>query len=149
MYLNLILSSSSPQLSTLGQSAQARVESENIRQDKRESHNFTVKSTCRNPIDFVVEVDSLNNISHHQMMMTPGSPVSILQNSPLSHCSPSSSLSLSVFPQSEDRAISEDKISPLSPHYQDEGIESQEGEAEGWILEISKGSQIEWSTYDK
>ena len=82
----------------------------------------------------VVEVDSLNNISHHHMVITPQSPISILQNSPLyspikdSPCSPTSSLSLSVFPQSEDRTSPEDKTSPWSANDNDEGIESEEGE---------------------
>ena len=84
----------------------------------------------------VMEVDSLNNISHHHMVMPPHSPVSILQNSPIyspikdSPCSPTSSLSLSVFPQSEDRTSPEDKTSPWSANDRDEGIESEEGEHE-------------------
>ena len=94
-------------------------------------------TSYRNPTNIVVEVDSFNNISHHHMVTTPQSPVSLLQNSPLyspvkdSPCSPSSSLSLSVFPQSEDRTSQEDKTSPWSPNGKDEGIESQEGEVVG------------------
>ena len=86
-----------------------------------------------------MEVDSLNNISHHHMVTTPQSPVSLLQNSPLyspvkdSPCSPSSSLSLSVFPHSEDRTSQEDKSSPWSPNDKDEGVESEEGE----VLDVS------------
>lgn len=94
-------------------SADARIESENI----------------RNPVDMVVEVDSLNNISHHQMVMTPQSPVSVLQNSPLySPVRDSSSLSLSLpCPPSEDRTSCEDKTSPWSVQDRtDEGIETEE-----------------------
>ena len=86
-----------------------------------------------------MEVDSLKNISQHHIVTTPQSPVSLLQNSPLyspvkdSPCSPSSSLSLSVFPHSEDRTSQEDKTSPWSANDKDEGIESEEGE----ILEVS------------
>jgi len=94
-------------------SADARIESENI----------------RNPVDMVVEVDSLNNISHHQMVMTPQSPVSVLQNSPLySPVRDSSSLSLSLpCPPSDDRTSCEDKTSPWSVQDRtDEGIETEE-----------------------
>ena len=95
----------------------------------------------RQPIDFVVEVDSLNNISHHHMVTTPQSPVSLLQNSPLyspvkdSPCSPSSPHSLSVFPHSEDRTSQEDKTSPWSPNDKDEGIELEEGEVYSMLQE--------------
>ena len=86
-------------------------------------------------------MDSLNNISHHHMVTTPQSPVSLLQNSSLyspvkdSPCSPSSSLSLSVFPQSEDRTSQEDKTSPWSPNDKDEGIELEEGEVYSMLQE--------------
>ena len=89
------------------------------------------KTPYRNPIDLVVEVDSLNNISHHHMVTTHHSPVSLLQNSPLYSPvkdSPSSSLSLFVFPHSENRTSHEDKTYPWSPNDKDEGIESEEGE---------------------
>ena len=79
----------------------------------------------------VVEVDSLNNISHHQMVMTPQSPVSVLQNSPLySPVRDSSSLSLSLpCPPSDDRTSCEDKTSPWSVQDRtDEGIETEEGD---------------------
>ena len=76
-----------------------------------------------------MEVDSLNNIPLHHMLVTPQSPISILQNSPIYSPakdppispSSSSSISISVFPQDEDRD------SPESSNDRDEGIESEEG----------------------
>ena len=70
------------------------------------------------PADLVVEVDSLNNIPQEHMVMTPDSPL---------YSPGRDSLSLAVFPQSEDRS-SPDKYSPSSSSQRDEGIESEEGE---------------------
>ena len=70
------------------------------------------------PADLVVEMDSLNNIPQEHMVMTPDSPL---------YSPGRDSLSLAVFPQSEDRS-SPDKYSPSSSSQRDEGIESEEGE---------------------
>ena len=106
--------------------------------------DFILNLLQRNPIDLVVEVDSLKNISHHHMVMTPQSPVSSIQKFPLyspvkrSPCSPlkdspcslvkDSPCSPSVSPQSEGRSAQEEESSPWSAEQvKDQGIESQKG----------------------
>jgi len=82
----------------------------------------------------VVEVDSSSNIPHHHRLVTPQSPISIIQNSPIyspvkdSPISPSSSSSISIFmfPQEEDRTSPDDRINTFNTLDRDEGIESEE-----------------------
>ena len=98
----------------------------------------------------VVEVDSETNTPRHNVV----SPISLLQNSPLyspvkdSPCSPSPSLSLTVFPQSEDRTSPEpeEKSSPWSVNDRDEGIESEEEEHNGMESEDGKEMKCEITT---
>ena len=100
-----------------------------------------------------VEVDNLNNIPQHHVRITPISPVSILQNSPLyspvkgTPCSPSISLPSPLIHEGSNEgfemenyinhivAEEEEEVEMTtmwSSADSDEGIESEEGDDKGW-----------------
>ena len=103
-----------------------------------------------------VEVESLNNIPQHHMRITPISPVSILQNSPLYSpvkdppCSPSTSLPSPLIHEGSNEGFEmenynthtmeeeEEEMTTLwSSADSDEGIESEEGNDKRVVIKVT------------
>ena len=105
-----------------------------------------------------VEVESLNNIPQHHMRITPISPVSILQNSPLYSpvkdppCSPSISLPSPLIHEESNEgfemenynvhivAEEEEEVEMTtmwSSADSDEGIESEEGNDKRVVIKVT------------